>query len=203
MKRAFVAAVFSGCLAACSLGPAPSPPIAIYDFGLELPARTAVKVQASLALDEISAPATLHSAAILYRLTYRDGAQIQPYSRARWAAAPAVLVQQRLHQALGQSAEQGVSAVADGVRSQYVLRVELESFVQAVDSADAARGIVRLRASLIDSQERRLRAQRTFTAEQPSSSVDAAGAVRALSAATDTVITQLIEWTGRETQSKR
>jgi len=180
-----------------------SPPVAVYDFGIESPKRSAARLNSSLALDEVSAPSALQSSAILYRLAYRDSAQIQPYSRARWAASPAALVNQRLRHALGDSAERGVSAVFDGVRTTYVLRIELDSFMQVVESPEAARGIVRLRASLIDTAERSLRAQRMFEAEQPSPSVDAAGAVRALSAASDIVIAQLVEWAAQETQAAR
>jgi ABC-type uncharacterized transport system auxiliary subunit len=56
---------------------------------------------------------------------------------------------------------------------------------------------------LVDSVARKLRAQRVFEVEQPSPSVDASGAVRALSAATDALIAQLIDWTARETAVKR
>jgi len=202
MRRTLLALGLVSCVAGCSLGP-PSPPVAVYDFGIESPKRSAARLNSSLALDEVSAPSALQSSAILFRLAYRDSAQIQPYSRARWAASPAALVNQRLRHALGDSAERGVSAVYDGVRTAYVLRIELDSFVQVVESPQAARGIVRLRASLIDTAERSLRAQRVFEAEQPSPSVDAAGAVHALSAATDIVIAQLVEWAARETQAPR
>ena len=202
MRASLVATALSLCVAACTLAPAPLP-VAVYDFGIEPPARAQARLNTSLALDDVSAPSALQSTAILYRLAYRDGAQVQPYSRARWAAVPAALVQQRLRQAFGASAERGVSVLSDGVRSTFILRVELDSFVQVIESPDAARGIVRLRASLIDAAERSLRAQRTFETEQPAPSVDAPGAVRSLSAATDAVIAQLIEWTARETQSAR
>ena len=201
--RLSVLALLAGlCAGGCALGPAPVP-IAVYDFGIETPKRVPVRLQASLALDEVSAPSALQSSAIVYRLAYRDGAQVQPYSRARWAAPPAALIHQRLRQAFGDSAQRGVSALSDGVRSAFILRVELDSFVQVIESPDAARGMVRMRASLIDAGERSLRAQRTFEAERAAPSVDAPGAVRALSAATDAVIAELIEWTARETQTAR
>jgi cholesterol transport system auxiliary component len=201
MRRALLALGLVSCVAGCSLGP--TPPVAVYDFGIDSPKRSAARLNSSVALDEVSAPSALQSSAILYRLAYRDSAQVQPYSRARWAAPPAALVNQRLRHALGDSAERGVSVVFDGVRTAYVLRIELDSFTQVVESPQAARGIVRLRASLIDTAERSLRAQRVFEAEEPSPSVDAAGAVRALSAATDIVIAQLVEWAARETQPAR
>ncbi len=190
-------------VAGCSFGPPPAPPIAVYDFGVDTPKPQAIRFSATLALDDVNSPAWLQSPAIFYRLAYRDIAQLQPYSLARWAAAPSVLVTQRLRSALGHALQRGFTTVSDGVRSDYVLRVELDSFVQVVDSPTSARGIVRARASLINVAERSLRAQRVFEVERASPSVDAPGAVRALSAATDDLIAQLIDWTARETGSAR
>jgi ABC-type uncharacterized transport system auxiliary subunit len=190
-------------VAGCSFGPAPAPPVAVYDFGVDTPRLEAVRLSATLALDDVNAPAWLHSPAIVYRLAYRDIARLQPYSLSRWADAPPILVTQRLRSALGKVARGSFTAVADGVRSDYILRVELDSFVQVVDAPNRARGIIRARASLINGAQRSLRAQRVFEVEHPSPSVDAPGAVRALSAATDDLIAQLIDWTARETGSAR
>ena len=187
----------------CSFGPASAPPVAVYDFGVDTPKLQAVRFSATLALGDVTSPSWLHSPAIVYRLAYRDVAQLHPYSLSRWAAPPPVLVTQRLRSALGKAASGSFTAVADGVRSDYVLRVELESFVQVVDAPTSARGIIRARASLIDAAQHSLRAQRLFEVEQPSPSVDAPGAVRALSAATDLLIAQLIDWTARQTGSAR
>jgi len=199
--------VFSSALwvliAGCSFGPASAPPIAVYDLGVDTPKSQAVRFSATLALDDVNAPEWLHSPAIVYRLAYRDIAQLQPYSLSRWAAAPPVLVTQRLRSALAKVATGSFTAVADGVRSDYVLRVELDSFAQIVDAPNSARGIIRARASLINTAQRSLRAQRMFEVEHPSPSVDATGAVRALSAATDVLIAQLIDWTARETGPAR
>jgi cholesterol transport system auxiliary component len=187
----------------CSFGPAPAPPIAVYDFGIDTPKLQAVRFSATLALEDVRSPNWLHSPAIVYRLAYRDIARLHPYSLSRWAAPPPVLVTQRLRSALGKVARGSFTAVADGVRSDYVLRVDLDSFVQVVDAPNSARGIIRARASLIDAAQRSLRAQRMFEVEQSSPSVDAPGAVRALSAATDLLIAQLIDWTARQTGSAR
>jgi cholesterol transport system auxiliary component len=199
---ALLLALLSVVAAGCSLAPT-APPVAIYDFGEGAAPAPSARVDAALALDDVAVPAWLHSPAILYRLAYRDSALLQPYSRARWAAAPPALITHRLRVALSEGVQRGVTALADGVRSDYVLRVELDNFVQIVDSPTAARGVLRARASLIDANERSLRAQRSFAIERPSPSVDAAGAVQALSAATDAFITQLVEWTAREAKAQK
>jgi len=190
-------------LPGCAFGPQPAPPIAVYDFGPHAPKPSVPRVRATLAMDDVTAHPQLHSTAILYRLIYQDAAQLMPYSRSRWAAAPPVLLGQRLRLALGQAAERGVVAVADGVRSDYVLRVELDAFEHLLDSANAGRVSLRLRASLIGSPERSLRAQRAFSAERVSDSADARGAVRALGAASDQVIDELIAWIVQETAGPR
>jgi len=187
----------------CSFGPGSTPPIAIYDFGVDAPRLPAVHVSTALAFDDVSAPPWLHSPAIVYRLGYRDIAQLQSYSLSRWTAAPTVLVTQRLRSALAKVAIGRFSTVADGVRSSYVPRVELNNFVQVIDAPNSARGIIRARASLIDTAGHSMRAQRIFEVDQPSQSVDAPGAVRALRAATDVLIAQMIEWIARETDAAR
>lgn len=197
MTRMLVAAILGVLAAACGIAPT-ADPVAVYDFGLEPPAHVSAQLNGNLALHDVGAPSWLQSSAIVYRLAYRDPTRAQPYARARWAAAPAALVGQRLRQAIGQHAKQGVSMVSDGLHSGLILRVELDSFTQVIESPTAARGVVRMRASLIDTGSRSLRAQRMFVAEHPSPSVDAVGAVRALSAATDAVIAQLVEWTAAE-----
>lgn len=200
MKRShLIYAAVVLALSACSLGPAPTPAVAVYDFGPELPAPASTRVRSTLALDEVAANPQLHTPAILYRLIYLDAAQLQPYSRSRWAAPPSVLLNQRLRYALGQATERGLTAVADGVPSEHVLRVELDAFEQLVDTPNAGRVSIRARASLIRYPERSLRAQRVFVVQRASPSVDAQGAVRALSAATDELIADMIAWVASET----
>jgi len=186
-------------LTGCSIGPPPAPPIAVYDFGPPTPRSNPARLRVMLALDDVVANPQTSSTAILYRLTYQDAAQLLPYSRSRWAAAPAALLGQRLRYALGASAERGVVGVSDGVRSDYVLRVELDQFEHLVDSQNTSRVALRARASLIGSAARSLRAQQTFVVERAAESADAPGAVRALSAATEQMIADLIVWVGRET----
>lgn len=203
MKRGYTVTALVLALAGCSFGPQPAPPIAVYDFGPAVPKPGVPRVRATLALDAVAANPQLQSTAILYRLIYQDAAQLMPYSRSRWAAPPAALFGQRLRLALGQAAERGVVAVSDGVRSDYVLRIELAAFEHLFDAADTGRVSLRLRASLIDSSDRSLRAQRSFAAERASGSADARGAVRALGAASDRVIDQLIAWIVQETAGPR
>ena len=198
-RRRFLAATATFALAGCSLAPATVQP-ALYDFGIEPVPATDTKLTTRLALAHVSANSWLQTPAIVYRLAYRDPAQLRPYALSRWAAPPADLVTQRLRLALGRAGGNGFSMAADGIVADHLLRVHVEAFEQVVDSPTSSRALARLAAS-IAGPERRLRAQRQFETERPCASVDAAGSVHALTAATDALIAQIVAWLADETRS--
>jgi cholesterol transport system auxiliary component len=195
-RRLFLAGSAGFVLGGCSLAPATVQP-ALYDFGIEPGAAPTRPLRSRVALAEVSANSWLQTQAIVYRLAYRDPAQLRPYSLSRWAAPPADLLTQRLRDALGQAARNGFSMAAEGLAVDHLLRVHLEAFEQVVDTPTESRGVVRMRAHL-SGADRRARAQRVFQAEQPCTSVDAAGSVHALRAATDMAIAQMIDWVAAE-----
>jgi cholesterol transport system auxiliary component len=185
-----------GCLlAGCSSLPSAPTRAAVYDFGPgALTAPAAARAALSpIVLQEVEAPPALDSAAVLYRLAYSDAQQLRPYSQARWSMPPAQLVRQRLREAL--SLKRAV--VNPGESSvPLALRVELQEFSQLFDTAQASSGLVRLRATLVESKggTDRLVAQRVFVAQRPAASADAPGGVRALMAATDAAIEEIGAW---------
>jgi cholesterol transport system auxiliary component len=198
----FHASVVSGAGAVaggCTLAPNAVQP-ALYDFGLDPAPAPAQPLRARVALAEVSANSWLQTQAIVYRLAYRDPAQLLPYSLSRWAAPPAELLTQRLRDALGQAAHDGFSMAAEGLSADYLLRVHLEAFEQVVDTPAASRALVRMRARL-SSAQRKPRAQRLFQSERPCASVDAPGSVHALKAAADQAIVQMIDWVALQTAS--
>ena len=77
-----------------------------------------------------------------------------------------------------------------------VLQLELEEFSQLFDSPGSSVGLIRLRATLIENTPsgEKLLAQRNLTVQRPAPSADAAGGVRALTAATDAAIEELVSW---------
>jgi cholesterol transport system auxiliary component len=186
-------------LGGCTLAPSTVQP-ALYDFGIDPPPASTQPLQSRVALAEVSANSWLQTEAIVYRLAYRDAAQLHPYSLSRWAAPPAELVTQRLRDALGQAARNGFSMHSEGLAADHLLRVHLEAFEQVVDTPTASRAVVRMRARL-SGADRRPRAQKLFRSEQPCASVDAAGSVHALKAAADAAIVQMIDWVVAETAS--
>ena len=198
-RRRFLAGTATFALSGCSLAPATVQP-ALYDFGIEPLPQIDATLTGRIALAHVSANSWLQTPAIVYRLAYGDPAQLRPYSLSRWAAPPADLITQRLRLALGRTSGNGFSMAADGIATDHLLRVHLEAFEQVVDSPSSSRAVARMAAS-IAGPERRLRAQRQFEAQRPCASVDAAGSVHALTAATDALIAQIVAWLATETRS--
>ena len=66
-------------------------------------------------------------------------------------------------------------------------------------SPERSSGLVRLRATLAQPEAggERLLAQRSFVVQRAASSADAAGGVRALTAATDALIGEIEQWVGQ------
>jgi cholesterol transport system auxiliary component len=182
--------VASGVLLAACATPQPPAPKAVYDFG---PVTSAVAPAnaarlPAVALPEIEAGAGLDSPALLYRLQYQDAQQLRPYAQARWSVPPAQLVRTRLRDALS---AQGAVLSGEG-NTPWVLRVELDEFSQVFASAESSQGLVRLSASLLKNEQ--LVAQTAVLARANAASQDAAGGVRALTAATDDAVRQLSAW---------
>jgi cholesterol transport system auxiliary component len=175
----------------------------VYDFGpglLATPPATRIAPLPPVALAEVASAPSLDSTAVLYRLAYANAFQLQPYAQARWSMTPAQLVHQRLREGLGArravlAAEDSAQAAADGVRPR-VLRVELDEFSHLFEAPDRSAGLVRLRATLLEptASGERLLAQRQVIVQRPAASGDAPGGVRALAAATDAAVAELLQW---------
>ena len=190
-------------LAGCA-APRTQTPAAVYDFGLQrlavsnaADAYSQPRLPASL-LVMATSPVWLDNPAIQYRLAYQDLAQSYAYANNRWAAAPATLLAQRIKNRLAAVSNDGVVSVNDGIRADYTLRLELEEFTQIFDTTAQSRAVVRLRASLIERSTRVLLAQRSFDVEQAAPTANAAGAVHALTDASDKLIGILIDWLSTE-----
>jgi cholesterol transport system auxiliary component len=170
---------------------------AVYDFGpaaarsaaTAAPAASTAPALVALALAEVDASSALESLNVVYRLAYADAQQLRPYALARWSMPPAQLVRTRLRDAL--SSRGPVLGAADGA-TPWLLKVELDEFSQQFDAPTSSSGAVRLHASLFNANT--LVAQRTVQATAKSPSQDAAGGVRAITAATDDAVAQLALW---------
>jgi cholesterol transport system auxiliary component len=161
-----------------------------YDFGPPNPAASAGTQPAVKVLD-VTAPDTLESDKLIYRLSYADAQQTASYATSHWTMAPSQLLTQRLRNAL--SSRGTVLTGADGVRAP-VLKVDLSEFEQVFDSRSESHAAVTARATL--TQNGKVLGQRTFIARAPASSADAAGGAQALAAASDDLVSQISAWLG-------
>jgi cholesterol transport system auxiliary component len=206
LALAMAIAVLSGCAAT-----RPQARVAVYDFGLqglatpadESNASSNKRLQASLLVTDASAPVSLDSTAIHYRLAYQDLARSYTYGGSRWAATPALLLTQQIRSRLSGISEDGVVSATDGALTNYTLRLDIEEFAQVFDTSAESRAVVRLRASLIERPTRLVMAQRSFRVEQPAPTPNAAGAVHALTKASDKLIGELIDWIVEELPGER
>ena len=186
-RRLFVvascASVPAILVGACSLSPSRPPPT-LYDFG---PATGSTAPAGAPATIRVQAPPWLDGGGIVYRLEYRDAAEIATYRDSRWAAPPAELLAERMRQqaARGSRAPQATS-----------LRIDVEEFCQAFSTPERSRAVVRVRAALADAVSGRLLRERTFTAEVDAESADAAGGAHALALAAREMVDSLLSWAG-------
>jgi len=194
-----VAPVLAGCSSIL-----PDKPVreTMFDLGPFAGTGTpAAPAGAPLVLPDVEVAGALETTALLFRLGYADPYQLRPYAFARWSAPPALLLRQRLRDHLGQTRPildnaAAASLARRGGAVPPVLRVELEEFSQLFTSQTDSQGVVRLRATLLETTAagERLVGQRTFAAQRPAPTADAAGGVRAISAASDVVAQEIQAW---------
>ncbi|RFU47166.1 ABC-type transport auxiliary lipoprotein family protein [Paraburkholderia sp. DHOC27] len=177
-------------LAACA-GPQPMADTR-YDLGPP-PAPAASAHMPPVKVLEVTAPQTLGSDKLVYRLSYADAQQMASYANSHWTMAPAELLTQRLRNTLSQSGM--VLTGADGI-SAPVLKVDLSEFEQVFDSQTQSHAQVSARATLM--HHGKLLAQQTFTASAPANTADAAGGARALAVASDDLVAQIATWLGSQ-----
>jgi len=204
----------AGLLAGCGALPDKPQRATLYDFGAGAQPRSAAAASASstrlspMLLSDIEAHARLDSAQILYRLDYVDANELRPYSMARWSVPPTKLLEQRLRESLAQrrvvlGTEEGTNVARVEGKVPNRLRLTLEEFSQVFESPSSSFGLVRVRATLLNTTGAgdRVLGQRTFTAREPASSADAPGGVKALAAASDAVVAQVVQWADQLQQS--
>lgn len=193
--RAWLIALLVAALASCAFK-GESPVQTTYDLGPQPAyAKSNPAVPGALLIPPVRSPAWLDEAQIVYRLLYQDSQRPQAYAMSRWAADPASLVTDRLRSRFA-AASDGVVTPGYSAQSDYTLRVELEDFSQRFDAPGESRGALRARVTLLGTQDRKMLAQRVFDLERHAAP-NAAGAVKALTEATDAFLEELVKWTAQ------
>ena len=176
---------------------------ALYDFGpgqITAPAPPQ-STRPALVLADIDGAGALDGSAVLYRLGYADEHQLRPYAQARWSAPPPQLIRQRLREQIGRdrvvlNPGEGAALARTGGLLPRALRIELEEFSHYFRSASESVGLLRLRATLLESTPggEKVLAQRNVVVQRPAQSADAPGGVRALTSAVDAAADELTQW---------
>lgn len=186
-------------LAGCSFSNNKPTSLALYDLGLRSNAEIQMApIDASIMMTEITAPIWLASPAMQYRLMYHDLARTYHYAHSRWVTAPAKLLTRRIQDDLSQLTRTGIISNYEGLKSDYVLHIELEEFTQVFDQPQSSRAMIRLRANLVARATRQLISQQKFSVERATATADAAGAVAALIQLSDQVSLELMQWLTRQ-----
>ncbi len=173
-------------LCACVGGARNTAPASVYDFGLPI-AQLSMGGNWSRMAIEVKSPAWFDSLNVDYRLAYDDPLKQREYAGSRWAAAPGVLLSQRLRQQLGAASATGNTAV------DCLLRVELQEFSQIFDLPQKSRGVLLGKVTLIDAK-RQMVAERSVVIEKSAATPDAQGGVNALVSASTELGQQLGDW---------
>lgn len=194
-------------LAGCGALPDKPARSTLYDFGPGLAASATATANPpatalpTLALAEIESNTRLDGTQILYRLGYADANELRPYGQSRWSLPPAQLLRQRLRDALTErrtvlGPEESATIARTEGRVPDTLRISLDEFSHYFESTGSSVGLVRLRATLIRGTTGgdRVLGQRTFTVRRPAPSADAPGGVKALAAATDAAVADVVQW---------
>jgi cholesterol transport system auxiliary component len=163
-----------------------------YDFGgNHTPPNSSQLSNLKINLAEVQVPVNLEGSAMLYRLMYDNPQELRAYANSRWSMPPAQLIKQKIIARINQEGGAATTS-ADGISGLPILRIDLEEFAQHFSTPASSQVQLRWRASLISNK--RLLAQKVFSAQLSSGSPDAAGGARAMPQASDQAITELIVW---------
>jgi len=187
-------------LSGCTITPQVNAPLAVYNFGLQHtldtnePANQFPIKSPSLLIADATSPRWLDSQAIQYRLAYHNPMQLYTYAHSRWAATPAAMLTLQLRNRILTETDSHVIKPGDGVQADYALQIELSEFSQVFDAIDRSHAVISLNVSLIKRKTRSLIAQHNFSMQQKAPTTDAAGAVKALTEASNKLTENLVDW---------
>ena len=189
-------------LSACSVLPKPPATATLYDLGpaiskpVDLPVGKRPVMMAAITGEGLIPGST----AMLYRFAQEDQ-QLRAYQEARWSRSIEQLVGLQLRQKLEQGrpvldTEFSVSRIRTGELYPLVLRVDIENFEQIFKDAQQSKGVVQLRATLMEPSATgdKLLAQRTFVSAIDAPEANAAGGAQALAIASRHLAEEIDNW---------
>lgn len=170
-----LAIVLAGCTGGADRSAAPR----VYDLGIE---PVAVRLE-GLRVLAVRAPAPFDTSDMLYRLAFRDPAELMAFTQSRWAANPATLLQRRFTQAAG------------GAAGRCGIEFELSELSQVFSSPQASALVLEGHVQIVAGSSRI--AGRGFRIREEDAGGNAASGARALARAVDGLINELSGWTAQ------
>lgn len=160
----------------------PSP--AVYDFGLAAASATEPQSATQFLIEDISAPESLNSNRIRYRLNYENAARVYSYTESRWLAPPAELLTHRLR----------LLVSVEPAPQSCTLKMQLAAFDHVFDSPTASKGVVIIFAELVNTKTRKSIVSQHIEESVAAQSQDARGGVDALKNAGDKALINTLAW---------
>ena len=198
MIKALLSILILYLLSGCTVFHKSPSSISVYDFGIQQHTQNRLqqsyKQRKSILIADATVPSWLDNTAIHYRLLYHNPSQSYSYANSRWIGPPASILTQKIRDRIVTNTNEQVIKSSSTAKTDYILHIELEEFIQAFDTMKESHVVIGLRASLIERNSRNLFAQKDFSIKEKAPTTDAAGAVFALSSASNQLINELIEW---------
>jgi cholesterol transport system auxiliary component len=169
-----------GC-AACAPQPAPWPDNYRLTVSRSEPAARAPAFPGTtLRLATLRGPFTVAGQDLFYSLRYRSPVHVARYSQARWAAPPGGMIGSAVEDWLGRSGHWGaVLGPDDSGSADYILRLEIQEFMQVFPAPRESRAVLAVRA-VLQKPGGKDPAQRRFAYHRPTDGVDAEAAAAGL-----------------------
>lgn len=147
-----------------------------------------------LQVSQISVPDWLSGNAMYYRLDYRNDDRLASYGQSDWIAPPASLLEPILRRALAGGGWRAVVGPRNPATADTSLQLRLDDFSQAFAQPGESKGILDATATLIDSHNDSVIAQKHFHIEVAATTPDAQGGAKALAEASRQFAAQLQDW---------
>jgi cholesterol transport system auxiliary component len=147
-----------------------------------------------LEVAQISVPEWLSGTAMYYRLDYRDDNQLAAYAQSDWIAPPAAMLEPILRRSLAGGGWRAVIGPRNPATADASLQLRLDDFSQAFAQPGESEGVLDATATLIDSHNDRVIAQKHFHVEVAAATADAQGGAEALAEASRKFAAQVQGW---------
>ena len=155
-------------------GSAPEPKT--FDLGLAPPSAVLPAVRVA----SVRAVAPFESNDMMYRLAFRDAAEIAAFANTRWAATPAELLRKQMLRASGDKT------------GKCILDVEIQEFTQVFSAKETSEARIELRAWLGAGGTRAV--SRGLSVVEPNAGADAVSGAAAFARAADRAVGELGGW---------